>query len=83
MSTECSTDRDVFGAAEIGDHPLADGRAVASVLDDLYIAAFAGLLEAEEHGPSLGCSTEMIPVCALSPCPEISASHQGAVDSTV
>ena len=41
----------LVGAAEIGDHPLADGRAVAPVLDDLYVAALAGLLEAEEHGP--------------------------------
>ncbi len=39
------------GAAEIGDHPLAHRRAVAFVLDDLDVAALAGLLEAEEHGP--------------------------------
>jgi hypothetical protein len=34
------------------------GRAVAPVLDDLYVAALAGLLEAEEHGPSLSSTTE-------------------------
>ena len=48
----------LVGAAEIGDHPLAHGRAVARVLDDLHIAALAGLLEAEEHGPSLSSTTE-------------------------
>ena len=46
------------GAAEIGDHPLAHGRAVARVLDDLHVAALAGPLEAEEHGPSLSSTTE-------------------------
>ena len=40
------------GAAEIGDHPLADGGAVALVLDDLHVTALAGGLEAEEHGRS-------------------------------
>ena len=40
------------GAAEADDHLLADGGAVALVLDDLHVAAFAGLLEAEEHGRS-------------------------------
>ena len=44
--------RQFVGAAEIGDHPLADRRAVAFVLDDLDVAALAGLLEAEKHGPS-------------------------------
>jgi hypothetical protein len=39
-------------AAEIGDHRLAHGRPFALVLDDLHIAAVAGLLKAEEHGPS-------------------------------
>ena len=34
-----------------------DGGAVALVLDDLHVAAFAGLLEAEEHGP-LSSTTE-------------------------
>ena len=48
----------LVGAADIGDHPLADGGAVALVLDDLHVAAFAGLLEAEEHGPSLSSTTE-------------------------
>ena len=48
----------LVGAAEIGDHPLAHGRAVARVLDDLHIAALAGPLEAEEHGPSLSSTTE-------------------------
>ena len=33
-------------------------RAVALVLDDLDVAALAGLLEAEEHGPSLSSTTE-------------------------
>ena len=28
------------------------------VLDDLHVAAFAGLLEAEEHGPSLSSTTD-------------------------
>ena len=42
--------RQFVGAAEIGDHRLAHGRAVALVLDDLHVAALAGLLEAEEHG---------------------------------
>jgi hypothetical protein len=42
----------VVGAAEIGDHPLAHRGAVAFVLDDLHVAAVAGLLEAEEQGPS-------------------------------
>src|SRR5271165_1115503 len=46
------------GTAEIGDHPLADGGAVARVLDDLHVAALAGSLEAEEHGPSLSSTTE-------------------------
>jgi hypothetical protein len=40
------------GAAQIGDHSLAYGGAVAPVLDDLHIAALAGRLEAEEHGRS-------------------------------
>ena len=49
------------------DHPLgsfqvgigvAHGRAVARVLDDLHVAALAGPLEAEEHGPSLSSTTE-------------------------
>ena len=40
------------GAAEIGDDFLAHSGAVSLVLDDLHVAAFAGLLEAEEHGPS-------------------------------
>jgi hypothetical protein len=40
------------GAAEIGDHSLADGGAVAPVLDDLDVTALAGRLEAEEHGRS-------------------------------
>jgi hypothetical protein len=48
----------LVGAAEIGDHPLAHGGAVARVLDDLHVAALAGLLEAEEHGPSLSSTTE-------------------------
>ena len=48
----------LVGAADIGDHPLADGGAVALVLDDLHVAAFAGLLEAEEHGPSLSSTTK-------------------------
>ena len=48
----------LVGAAEIGDHPLAHGRAVARVLDDLHIAALAGPFEAEEHGPSLSSTTE-------------------------
>ena len=34
----------LVGAADIGDHSLADGGAVAFVLDDLHVAAFAGLL---------------------------------------
>src|SRR5208337_638371 len=42
----------LVGAAEIGDHLLADSGAVAPVLDDLHVAALAGLLEAEEHGRS-------------------------------
>ena len=46
------------GPADIGDHLLAHGRAVALVLDDLHVAALAGLLEAEEHGPSLSSTTE-------------------------
>ena len=48
----------LVGAAEIGDHPLAHGRAVAPVLDDLHVAAPAGPLEAEEHGPSLSSTTK-------------------------
>ena len=48
----------LVGAAEIGDHPLAHGGAVARVLDDLHVAALAGLLEAEAHGPSLSSTTE-------------------------
>ncbi len=46
------------GAAEVGDHPLADGGAVALVLDDLHVAALAGGLEAEEHGRSRSSTTE-------------------------
>ena len=46
------------GPADIGDHLLAHGRAVALVLDDLHVAALAGLLEAEEHGPSLSSTTD-------------------------
>jgi hypothetical protein len=41
-----------------GDHPLAHGRPFALVLDNLHIAAVAGLLEAEEHGPSQSSTTE-------------------------
>lgn len=38
------------GAAEIADDGLAHGAVDAFVLNDLNVAAFAGLFEAEEHG---------------------------------
>src|SRR6202022_2019845 len=48
----------LVGAAEIGDHPLAPGAPAPPVLDNLHVAALAGPLEAEEHGPSLSSTTE-------------------------
>jgi hypothetical protein len=56
--SECAGGGQFVGAAEIGDHPLAHGRPFALVLDNLHIAAVAGLLEAEEHGPSQSSTTE-------------------------
>src|SRR5208283_1347717 len=41
---------ELVGAAERGDDTLAHGALDALVLDDLHVSAFAGLLEAEEHG---------------------------------
>ena len=41
---------ELIGAAERGDDALAQGAINALVLDDLHVRAFAGLLEAEEHG---------------------------------
>ena len=49
---ECSGGGQFIGAAEIGDDLLADGCSIALVLDDLHVAALAGLLQAEEHGGS-------------------------------
>ena len=46
-----------IGAAEGGDHGLADGAAVALVLDDLQVAARPGLLDAEKHGVPLQDTT--------------------------
>ena len=42
----------LIGAAKSGDHGLAHGAVDALVFDDPHIGAFAGLFEAEEHGPS-------------------------------
>src|SRR5215471_6364517 len=56
--SECAGGGQFVGAAEIGDHPLAHGRPFALVLDNLHIAAVAGFLEAEEHGPSRASTTE-------------------------
>ena len=41
---------ELVGAAERRDDALAHGSVDALVLDDLHVSAFAGLLEAEEHG---------------------------------
>jgi hypothetical protein len=51
-SSEANAPRggELVGAAEIGNDGLAHGDAFAFVLDDLHIAAFAGLFDAEEHG---------------------------------
>ena len=47
---QCAGGDEFVGAAEIGDDGLAHGTIDALVLDDLNIGAFAGLLDAEEHG---------------------------------
>ena len=47
---EAAAGGEFVGAAEGGDDVLADGAAVAAVLDDLEVAARSGGLEAEEHG---------------------------------
>ena len=63
------------GAAEIGDHRLAHRRAVALVLDDLHVAALAGLLEAEEHGPLTTEHHGIRVVCQISSAKIVQTWH--------
>ena len=46
-----------IGAAEGGDHGLADGAAFALVLDNLQVAARPELLDTEEHDVPLQDTT--------------------------
>ena len=55
---QCSRSAKLIGAAKRGDDRLAHGAVDALVFDDLHIGAFAGLFEAEEHGPSQQSTTE-------------------------
>ena len=48
--SQCAGGGEFVGAAEIGDDGLAHGAVDAFVLNDLNVAPFAGLFEAEEHG---------------------------------